>query len=82
MPNLSSLETIHGLAHEVAAALQDNPLDLALIGSMISESWMIKRTFAADVANPDVDELYQSGLASGRGAANCLVRAVGVSCSS
>ena len=47
------------------AALQDSPLDLPLMGSMLSESWMIKRTFAANVANPEIDELYQTGIASG-----------------
>ncbi len=46
-------------------SLQDSPLDLPLIGSMLSESWMIKRTFAADITNPEIDELYQSGIASG-----------------
>ena len=63
--NQSGLETIRSIAHDMAAALQNSPLDLPLMGSMLSESWMIKRTFAAGVANPQVDELYEAGMASG-----------------
>ena len=63
--NQSGLDSIRNLAHDMMAALQYSPLDLPLIGSMLDESWMIKRTFAANVANPAIDELYQSGIASG-----------------
>ncbi len=63
--NQSGLETIRSIAHDMMAVLQESPLDLPLMGSMLSESWIIKRTFAANVANPQVDELYQSGIASG-----------------
>ena len=63
--NQSGLETILGIAHDMLAALQHSPLDLPLMGSMLSESWMIKRSFAANVANPGIDERYRSGMASG-----------------
>ncbi len=63
--NQSGLDAIRGIAHDMMTALQGSPLDLQLIGSMLSESWMIKRTLAANVANPEIDELYQSGIASG-----------------
>ena len=63
--NQAGLETIRSIAHDMVAALRNSPLDLPLMGSMLSESWMIKRTFAADIANPAIDELYQSGIASG-----------------
>ena len=63
--NQSGIETVRGIAEDMAAALQDSPLDLPLLGSMLSESWMIKRAFAAGVANSDIDELYRAGMASG-----------------
>ena len=63
--NQSGLETIRGIAHDMMAALQNNPLDLPLLGSMLSESWMIKRTFSAGVANSQIDELYETGIESG-----------------
>ncbi len=63
--NRSDLETILGMTRDLLAALQDSPLDLPLIGSMIGESWKIKRTFAAGISNPDIDALYQAGIASG-----------------
>ena len=63
--NLSGLETLCSMTRELLAALQDSPLDLPLIGSMISESWQIKRTFAAGISNPKVDAQYQAGIASG-----------------
>ena len=63
--NQSSLEAIRSVAQDMMAVLQDSPLDLPLMGSMLSESWVIKRTFAANVANPEIDEWYQSGIASG-----------------
>ena len=63
--NQSGLETLRGIAHDMMAVLQDSPLDLPLMGSMLSESWMIKRAFAANVTNVEIDERYQSGIASG-----------------
>ena len=63
--NQSGLETIRSIAHDMMAALQNSPLDLPLMGAMLSESWMIKRTFAANISNSEIDELYQSGIASG-----------------
>ena len=63
--NRSGLETIRSIAHDMMAALQGNSLDLPLMGSMLSESWAIKRTFAANVTNTEIDERYQAGIASG-----------------
>ena len=63
--NRSGLETICSITHDMVAALQGNSLDLPLMGSMLSESWAIKRTFAANVTNTEIDERYQSGIASG-----------------
>ena len=63
--NQSGLDTLRGIAHDMVAALRSSPLDLPLMGSMLSESWMVKRTLAANVANPVIDELYRSGIASG-----------------
>ncbi len=63
--NQSGLEAIRRIAQDMMTVLQNSPLDLPLMGSMLNESWMIKRTFAANVANPEIDELYQSGIASG-----------------
>ena len=63
--NQAGLEAIRRIADDFFAALRECPPDLSLMGSMLSESWMIKRTFAADVTNPEIDERYQSGISSG-----------------
>ena len=63
--NLSALETLGSLTRDMLVALQGNPLDLSLIGSMISESWIIKRKLASGITNAEIDALYQTGIASG-----------------
>ena len=40
--NRAGLEAIRGIADDLFAALRECPPDLPLMGSMLSESWMIK----------------------------------------
>ncbi len=63
--NRSGLEAICRIADDFLAVLEQSPLDLPSMGSMLTESWTIKRAFAANVTNPEIDERYEIGMSSG-----------------
>ena len=63
--NRAGLEIIDGIARTMHTALQARRIDLPLLGSLLDESWQVKRTFAPSVTDPGIDEMYAAGRAAG-----------------
>lgn len=63
--NQSGLATIRSIADDMLAVLRRTPLDLPRLGALLSESWQIKRTLAAGVADAEIDAMYAAGIAAG-----------------
>lgn len=63
--NRAGLETVNGIARAMRAAFHAPRIDLPLIGSLLDESWKVKRTLSAGVTDPVIDEIYDAGLAAG-----------------
>ena len=51
------------LAQEMRITLEND--DLSTFGSILHESWLLKRTLASGITNHEIDELYEKGLAAG-----------------
>ena len=61
----AGLDTIVGLAWEMYTAIQANRINILLLGSLLNESWKVKREFSPLVTNPAINEMYDVGLAAG-----------------
>ena len=61
------LAQIKSLAYEAQGILQGEDTGTALreIGRMLSEGWKIKRSLSSSISNPELDEIYDRGMALG-----------------
>lgn len=51
------------LAEDMKTSLEHN--DLSSFGSILNESWELKRTLAAGISNPEIDHAYETAMNSG-----------------
>lgn len=51
------------LAKELRGYLQGGKVDL--LGEILHENWMLKRTLASGISNPEIDEYYESAMKAG-----------------
>lgn len=58
-----NLRKMCGLAEDMKEALEHN--DLSHFGSILNESWKLKKTLAQGISNPDIDEAYARAMESG-----------------
>lgn len=58
-----NLRKMCGLAQEMKEALEQN--DLSHFGSILHESWELKKTLAGGISNPKIDEAYARAMQSG-----------------
>jgi D-glycero-alpha-D-manno-heptose-7-phosphate kinase len=62
--NKRHLRIMKDLVDEALAVLQSER-DLRAFGELLHESWLAKRSLSAEVSNSEIDDVYQSALASG-----------------
>jgi D-glycero-alpha-D-manno-heptose-7-phosphate kinase len=62
--NKRHLRIMKDLVDESLAVLNGGH-DLRAFGELLHEAWLAKRSLSPEVSNPEVDELYQTALASG-----------------
>jgi D-glycero-alpha-D-manno-heptose-7-phosphate kinase len=60
----AAMRTLHGMVRQ-AIEILTSPTDIAEIGRLLHESWMLKRDLAATVSNPVVDDLYEAARRAG-----------------
>ncbi|MDQ2105445.1 GHMP family kinase ATP-binding protein [Azospirillum isscasi] len=61
----AQLLDMRAMVDEAASILGDPRRDLADLGRLLHESWMLKRTLSPGVSNPAIDELYETALGAG-----------------
>ena len=59
----ASIRRMHAMVDEAAAVLRSG--DLHDFGSMLDETWNLKRGLSGSVSNPHIDEMYATGRAAG-----------------
>lgn len=59
------LRAIRTLVDEAAAVVHSEHEPLAEIGTLLHESWQLKRALADGVSTPEIDEIYETGRAAG-----------------
>ncbi len=50
---------------EAISILSNGARDLDLFGKLLHESWVVKKSLSEKITNPEVDEIYQTGLTAG-----------------
>ena len=58
-----NLRKMCGLAEDMKMSLEHN--DLSSFGSILNQSWELKRTLASGISNPDIDQAYERAMNSG-----------------
>jgi D-glycero-alpha-D-manno-heptose-7-phosphate kinase len=61
----SDLATMLDLVVEAEKIVVDTKRDLREFGSLLHESWQIKRTLTRKISSPEIDEIYGAGLSAG-----------------
>jgi D-glycero-alpha-D-manno-heptose-7-phosphate kinase len=61
--NISKLLLIKEYAYKAREAITNGNYDL--IGKMLHETWLIKKTLANGISNPEIDNMYQTAIESG-----------------
>jgi D-glycero-alpha-D-manno-heptose-7-phosphate kinase len=59
------LQALRGLVDEAAGVLCSPAASLDDIGLLLGEGWRLKRSLAPGVTRPQIDEIYQEGVAAG-----------------
>jgi D-glycero-alpha-D-manno-heptose-7-phosphate kinase len=59
------LETMFQLVDEGEAIIADRARPLHEFGTLLHESWQIKRTLTQKISTPIIDEIYKAGLSAG-----------------
>jgi len=54
-----------GMVEEAAAILGRESDDLADLGHMLHEAWRLKRELADNISSPEIDAIYDAGMAAG-----------------
>jgi len=65
-----TLKKMVALVWELRDALYDG--DLNEFGSLLHKNWLLKQRLASKITNPEIDRLYEKGLASGAGGGKLL----------
>jgi D-glycero-alpha-D-manno-heptose-7-phosphate kinase len=58
------------LAEDLRRALQDGELNL--VGKILHEGWLLKKSLAGNISNGEIDRLYDAALAAGAGGGKLL----------
>jgi len=58
-----NLKKMCNLAEKMKGSLESN--DLSSFGSILNESWKLKKTLASGISNPDIDRAYETAMANG-----------------
>lgn len=58
-----NLKEMCHLAEQMKESLEQN--DLSSFGTILNQSWELKRTLASGISNPEIDQAYQAALCSG-----------------
>lgn len=61
--NFQQISEVVSLAKEGIRALRNN--ETAMIGTLLHQSWLLKKQFAESVSNPLLDQIYQAALGAG-----------------
>ncbi|MBI5396764.1 MAG: GHMP kinase [Verrucomicrobia bacterium] len=61
---MASWERMTGIAYEMKRALTDNG-GVAVIGELLHEAWMLKRSMTSKISNPAIDEWYDRARKAG-----------------
>jgi len=59
------LHAMHSLVDDAEAIITSPNRSLNEFGSLLHESWKIKRTLTQKITNPAIDEIYEAGLSAG-----------------
>ena len=59
----NNLRKMCSLAEEMKESLEHN--DLSSFGSILNDSWVLKRTLASGISNPEIDKAYDIAMESG-----------------
>lgn len=60
---MNQLDKLIEVTNQAQRALQENDLDK--IGHMLNEAWQIKKQFACNVTNPEIEKMYDSAMNAG-----------------
>jgi D-glycero-alpha-D-manno-heptose-7-phosphate kinase len=61
----TALRAIHQIVDEATKSLQSDKTELAEIGKLLHESWLLKRSLSKKVSAPEFDDLYETGRKAG-----------------
>lgn len=61
--NIDNLLKMCQLAENMKKVLEQN--DISSFGDLLNEGWLLKRTLASGISNPEIDILYNKALANG-----------------
>ncbi len=61
----AQLHTLRSMVDEAAALLGNPQRDLADLGGLLHEGWMLKRELSSNVSNRAIDDLYQAAMEAG-----------------
>ncbi|MEG3639853.1 GHMP family kinase ATP-binding protein [Magnetococcus sp. PR-3] len=59
------LTTMHGMVNEALSILNDQNQPIENFGTLLNESWKLKRSLSDAVTNPLIDEIYAEAIAAG-----------------
>ena len=59
------LNEMHNLTAEAFRVLTDTHSSIDTFGELLSEQWNIKRSLTAHISNPDIDNIYETGMRHG-----------------
>jgi len=59
----NNLQQMCTLAEEMKAALQED--DLSSFGQILNRGWLLKKTLASGISNPDIDRAYDIAMENG-----------------
>jgi D-glycero-alpha-D-manno-heptose-7-phosphate kinase len=61
--NLETTKKLAEMAKQVKQHIEAG--DISFLGEMLHESWLLKKSLAEDITNPQIDEMYNLGLKNG-----------------
>lgn len=61
--NYKPISDVVEIAKQGITALQNNEINK--VGSLLHESWLLKKQFASGVSNPELDKIYDAAIAAG-----------------
>ncbi|NGZ28291.1 MAG: hypothetical protein G8345_15540, partial [Magnetococcales bacterium] len=59
------LQTMHGMVQEGIDLLQDMRRPIDDFGTLLHQSWLLKRSLSDAVTNPTIDEIYHEAIQAG-----------------